>query len=177
MSLDSNCRRGRDGLLPHYSPYSLEVVFAQPILMEHNVHVFPPFVFVGPLLRYFFDQSQHFAFTVIVPRLHPHHNCWAILQPMAVDSFLPGRKGDPAIWLSLPAPPQISLLGPYHGICGLFVVSAPRKLCIYACLYRLNAHGSLPADVPPALIQMTEKRTFAKLAINLCLVKQCKGPV
>ena len=31
MSLDSNCRKGRDGLLPHYSPYSLEVVFARPI--------------------------------------------------------------------------------------------------------------------------------------------------
>jgi len=43
MSLDSNRRRGRDGsLLPHYSPWptpcSLEVnVFAQPILLEHNV--------------------------------------------------------------------------------------------------------------------------------------------
>ena len=75
---------------------------------------------------------------------------------------------------SLPAPPRISLLGPYHGICGFFVVSAPGKLCIYACLYRLNAHGSLPADVQPAL---TGKRTFAKLVANLCLVKQRKGPV
>ena len=99
MSLDSNCRRGRDGLLPHYSPNSLEVVFARPILMEHDVYVFPPFVLVGPLLRYFSDQCQHFPLTVIVPPLHPHHNCWAILQPMAVDSFLSGRKGDPAIWL------------------------------------------------------------------------------
>ena len=26
--------------------------------MEHNVYVFPPFVLVGPLLRYFFDQRQ-----------------------------------------------------------------------------------------------------------------------
>ena len=72
--------------------------------------------------------------------------------------------------------PGFSLLGPYHGICGLFVVSAPGKLCINACLYRLIARGSLPADVPPALIQMTGKRTFAKLAVNLCLVNQCKGP-
>jgi len=100
MSLDSNCRRGRDGsLFPHYSPwptpYSLGVnVFAQPIPVEHNVYVFPPFVLVGPLSRYFFDQRQRFAFTVIVPRLHPHRYWWAILKAIAVDSFLLGRKGD-----------------------------------------------------------------------------------
>jgi len=105
MSLDSNFRRGRDGsLLPHYSPwptpYSLGVnVFAQPIPMEHNVYVFPPFVLVGLLLRYFFDQRQCFAFTVIVPRLHPHRYWWAILQAIAVDSFLLGKKGDQVILL------------------------------------------------------------------------------
>ena len=105
MSLDSNCRRGRDGsFLPHYSPwptpYSLGVnVFAQPIPIEHNVYVFPPFVLVGPLLRYFFDQRQRFAFTIVVPRFRPHRYWWAILQAMAVDSFLLGRKGDPAVLL------------------------------------------------------------------------------
>ena len=159
MFLDSNCRRGRDGsLLPHYSPwpspYSLGVnVFAQPIPVEHNVCVFPTFVLVGPLLRYFFEQRQRFAFTVIVPRLHPHRYWWAILQAIAVDSFLLGRKGDPAILLfpSRTSPDFI----PYHGICGLFVVSAPGKLCIYACLYRSNAHGNLPTDVPPPHIRTT----------------------
>ena len=78
MSLDSNFRGGRDGsLLPRCSPwptpYSLGVnVFAKPIPVEHNVYVFPSFVLVGPLLRYFFCQPQRFAFTVIVPRLLPH---------------------------------------------------------------------------------------------------------
>ena len=67
--------------------------------MEHNVYVFPPFVLVGPLLRYFFDQRQCFAFSVIVPLLQRHRYCWAILQAMAVDSSLLGRKGDPAILL------------------------------------------------------------------------------
>ena len=105
MSLDSNCRRGRDGsFLPHYSPwptpYSLGInVFAQPIPIEHNVYVFPPFVLVGPLLRYFFDQRQRFAFTIVVPRFRPHRYWWAILQAMAVDSFLLGQKGDPAVLL------------------------------------------------------------------------------
>ena len=78
MSLDSICRRGRDeSLLPHYSswptPYSLGInVFTQPIPIEHNVYAFPSFVLVGPLPWYFFDQRQRFAFTVVVPRLHPH---------------------------------------------------------------------------------------------------------
>ena len=67
--------------------------------MEHNVYVFPPFVLVGPLLRYFFDQRQCFAFTVIVPRLQRHRYWWVILQAMAVDSFLLGTKGDPAVLL------------------------------------------------------------------------------
>ena len=66
--------------------------------MEHNVHVVPPFVLMGHLLQYFFDQRQCFAFTDIVPRFQQHRRYWwAILQAMAVDSFLLGRKGDPAV--------------------------------------------------------------------------------
>ena len=84
--------------MPHYSPYSLEVVFTRPILMEHNVCL-SSFHSRETVVAVLFYQCQHFALTVIVPRSHPHHNCWAILQPMALDSFLPGRKGDPTIWL------------------------------------------------------------------------------
>ena len=55
MSLDSNCRRGRDRRL---LPYSSGVnVFAQTIQIEHNVYVFPPAVLVGPLLGVFFFIS------------------------------------------------------------------------------------------------------------------------
>lgn len=94
--------RGRDGnLLPHYSPWptpnsSGTNVFAQPI-PGHNIYVFPPFVLVGPLLRYFFDQRQRFTFTIIVPRLHPCRYWWAILQALAIDSLLLGRKGDSSV--------------------------------------------------------------------------------
>ena len=58
---------------------------------------FPPFVLVGPLLRYFLDQRQRFAFTIIVPRLHPCRYWWAILQALAIDSLLLGRKGDSSV--------------------------------------------------------------------------------
>ena len=77
---------------------------------------------------------------------------------------------------SLPTPPRISLLGPYHEICGLYIVSAPGKLRIYACLCRSNAHESLPTDVPPALIQATVTRTFAKPAVNLSRLTNARGP-
>lgn len=98
MSLDSNCCRGRDGnFLPHYSPLptpnsSGTNVFAQPIPIEHNVYVFPLFVLVGPLLRYFLDRRQRFAFSIIFPRFYPCRYWWAILQALAIDSLLLGRK-------------------------------------------------------------------------------------
>ena len=90
--------------------------------------------------------------------------------------FLEGKVIRPYCF-SLPAPPRISLLCPYHGICGFFVVSAPGKLCIYACLYRSNAHRNLPTDVPPAHIRTTVTLTFAKPAVSLRRVRQRKEPV
>ena len=110
-------------------------------------------------------------FTVNFPCLHPHR------YAMAVDSFLLGGKVIRPYCISLLALLWISFLGPCNGICGLFIVSAPGKLCIYACLYRSNAHGNLPVDVPPALIQTTVTRTFARPAVNLCRLSQRKRPV
>ena len=99
--------------------------------MEHNVYVFPPVVLVGPLLGvFFFNQRQCFAFTVIVPRLQRYRYWLAILQAMAVDSFLIRRKGDPAVLLFPSRTSPDFIARPYHGICALFVVSAPGKLCI-----------------------------------------------
>ena len=46
-----------------------------------------------------------------------------------------------------------------------------------SCVYRSNAHGSLPTDVPPALIHTTVTRTFAESAVNLSRLSQRKGPV
>ena len=50
-------------------------------------------------------------------------------------------------------------------------------LPLVSCVYRSNAHGSLPTDVPPALIQTTVTWTFAKAAVNLSRLSQHKGPV
>ena len=50
-------------------------------------------------------------------------------------------------------------------------------LLLVICVYRSNAHGSLPTYVPPPLIQTTVTRTFAKPVVNLSHVSQHKGPV
>ena len=50
-------------------------------------------------------------------------------------------------------------------------------LLLLSCVYRSNAHGSMPTDVPPALIKRTVTRTFAKPAVNRSRLSQRKGPV
>ena len=122
MSLDSNCRKDRNGnLLPHYSPwqtphFSSVNVFAQPLPFQHNFYVFPPFLLVGPLLRFFFDHHRGFTFTIIVPRLHPHRYWWAILQAITVDSLLLGKRGDLDVlrFPSLTCPGFIAQPLPWH---------------------------------------------------------------
>ena len=105
MALDGNCRRDRSGLmLPHYSPWPTPAskgvnAFAQPIPLEHNIYAFPPFVLLGPLLRYFLGQGFQGALTLVVPDLRPRRFWWALLQSVAVDRLLLGRKGDDAVLL------------------------------------------------------------------------------
>ena len=100
MSLDSNCRRDRFGnRLPHFTPCHTPEssginVFAQRLPSVGNPFVFPPFVLIGPLLRFFIDSHYHRPFTIIVPDIQPRRYWWAFLQATSVDRFLLGRKGD-----------------------------------------------------------------------------------
>ena len=67
--------------------------------MEHNVCL-SSFRSRGTFIAVlFWSTPECFAFTIIVPRLQRHRYRWAILQAMAVDSFLLGRRGDPAVLL------------------------------------------------------------------------------
>ena len=58
MALDSNAQIGCSGSpLPHFTPFptpgSHRVnVFAQNVASQENAYVFPPFILVGPLLRF-----------------------------------------------------------------------------------------------------------------------------
>lgn len=75
MSLDCKistaglCPTTRPGLPPDplgstfsLIPYRLDTIY---------IYVFPPFVLLGPHLRYVVDQELHEAFTLIVPDIRP----------------------------------------------------------------------------------------------------------
>ena len=102
MALDSNVQVGHSGSpLPHVSPFptpdSIGVnVFAQVIAPHENVYIFPPFVLVGPLLR--FPDAASFSFTLIVPKLNPLP-WWPLIQAEASHSVVLGRKGDRDVFL------------------------------------------------------------------------------
>ena len=61
-------------------------------------YVFPPFVLIGPLLRFFIDKQYQHPFTIIVPDIQPRRYCWALLQATSIDRFLLGRKGDDSVF-------------------------------------------------------------------------------
>lgn len=103
MALPSNAMRDSSGRpLRFFSPSPVEGsagtdVFAQTLTSADNAYVFPPFVLVGPLLR--FLLSQDCAFTIVVPDLYPKKYWWPILERAASASFQLGRKGDLAVLL------------------------------------------------------------------------------
>ena len=77
MSLDSNCQCNRVGpRLSHFTPCATPEssginVFAHSLPLDHNIYVFPPFVLIGPLLRYVLAQDFHSVFTIVIPDLKP----------------------------------------------------------------------------------------------------------
>ena len=62
-----------------------------------TANVFPPFVLIAPLRKYFLEQDFHGAFTIVVPDLKPRRFWWALLQSLAVDRALLGRKDEASI--------------------------------------------------------------------------------
>ena len=96
MSLDTNCRRdGAGQRLPHFTPcatqgFSRVNVFAQTLPSDHNLYVFLPFVLISPF---------HGAFTIVILDLKPRRFWWAMLQTLAVDRALLGRKNEDSFLL------------------------------------------------------------------------------
>lgn len=99
MALDSNCRKDASGnLLPHFTPWATPLssgvnVFSQPIPSGDNLYAFPPFVLIGPLLRFLMYQRKSIRFTVVVPDRHPRQFWWAILRSISVDRHCIGHRG------------------------------------------------------------------------------------
>ena len=105
MSLDSNCQHDGTGhCLPHFTPCATPCssginILAQSLPSDHNLYVFPPFVLIAPLLRCILEQDFHGAFTIIISDLRPRHVWWALLQSLAVDRVLLGRKNEDGVLL------------------------------------------------------------------------------
>lgn len=85
MALDSNVQIGCSGSPRHHftafpTPGSGGVnVFAQNVASQENAYVFPPFILVGPLLRFLGKAS--FSFTILVPKLSPLPYWFSFCRP------------------------------------------------------------------------------------------------
>ena len=103
MALPSNVMQDRSGRpLRFFSPTPCNQaaatnVFAQTVPPFENPNVFPPFVLIGPLLR--FLSQQRCSFTIVVPDLYPRRFWWPIVSRAARSSFRLGRKGNPSTLL------------------------------------------------------------------------------
>ena len=73
MALDVNAQRdASETPLVHFTPFASPSshgvnLFAQRVSHTENAYVFPPFVLVGPVLRFLRDVT----FTIVVPKLTP----------------------------------------------------------------------------------------------------------
>ena len=91
--IPSNCRRDLLGnrlppFTPCRTPESSGVnLVAQQLPIGRNLYVFPPFVLIDPLLRFFIDQRFQHPFMMIVPDIQPRRHWWALLQATSVDRF------------------------------------------------------------------------------------------
>ena len=103
MATSTNVQKDSTGralpfFAPSPSPQALGVnVFSQTLSPSLSAYVFPPFVLVGPLIR--FLTSQSCPYTIVVPDLCPRKYWWPLLVSSCVDSFKLGSKGDHNILL------------------------------------------------------------------------------
>lgn len=101
MALDANAQPDSSGTpLKHFTPFASPAshgvnLFAQHLSCAENAYVFPPFVMVGPVLRFLGNAT----FTIVVPKLTPIPYWWPILQARATQCVTLGRKGDMGVLL------------------------------------------------------------------------------
>ena len=101
MATPSNVRTHRNGhQLRFFSPVPCPGsdgvnVFAQSFSATENYYVFPPFVLIGPLIRFF--GTFKMQLTLVSPDVSPKKYWWPLLISSSVDSILIGRKGQPGI--------------------------------------------------------------------------------
>ena len=97
MAIPSNVRKDRSGaelkfFSPHPCPNSAGVnIFAQSLGSEENYYIFPPFILIGPLLRFLKDSPIRVTFLAF--DVSPRKFWWPLINSYAADSCLLGKKG------------------------------------------------------------------------------------
>eukprot|EP00794_Sanderia_malayensis_P000936 gene936-247_t len=66
-------------------------VFAQSFVSEENYYIFPPFVLIGPLLKFLKDSPIRVTFLAF--DVSPRKFWWPLINSYAADSCLLGEKG------------------------------------------------------------------------------------
>ena len=118
MAIPSNVRKSKDGhQLPFFSPYpaigsSGVNVFAQGLSTTENYYVFPPFILIGPLIRFMRDTGIRVTF--LAPDVSPKQYWWPILNSICAIRVKIGQKGQHNVllfppnkshsWISKPLP-------------------------------------------------------------------------
>ena len=72
-------------------------IFAQTLSPTENTYGFPPFILIGPLLKFLLPQPC--PLTIIAPDLRPRQYWWPILQHRTSSCFKIGSKGQKDILL------------------------------------------------------------------------------
>lgn len=101
MALPANVRFDRSGRrlrffcpVPCHESFGTNV-FSQSVAPDENAYVFPPFVLIGPLLKFLFIHRC--PFSIVVPDLCPKKYWWPILERRASASFMLGKRGDKSV--------------------------------------------------------------------------------
>lgn len=105
--------RGQPG--PDTPASSRVNIFAQQILEDRSLYIFPPMILVGPVLRFLLDFAQ-IRVTIVLFDAHPRRYSRPLLQSRSVYSLCLGKRGDSSVLLFpssagfVPRPLQYDLL-------------------------------------------------------------------
>ena len=123
-----------------------------------NAYVFPPFVLIGPLIK-FLSTHCHCAFSLVVPDLCTWRYWWPLLRHRSTTSICLGVKGQTDILL-FPAPtPSGFAPRPFQWDLWVFRFSDLRVLSCYGFIRKPLDYGKPPNGVRTAITLMT--RVFA----------------
>ena len=117
MALPLNVKKSRNGCnLKFYSPSHFNEssgvnVFAQSLSPSENYYVFPPFILLGALFKWFKSQPLLHV-TLIAPDVSPRKYWWPFLNAVSLGSLKIQSKGESNVILFPPRSEQVLAFPP-----------------------------------------------------------------